>query len=152
MNQVREEPVHSTISIDELLESGEKDHTQYLEGYTIEKIGRQIYDSLHSQLPAGEIAVIYGKLTGYRYVDELYLLHRGKYVRWIRANSHKLETGGIVVDIKIMDTGAVILCKLGNIFTQYKFNECLTYQKLSKDELLVLTAYTAIENTTASDR
>ena len=47
----------------------------------------------------------------------------------------------IVLDIKIMDTGVHILCKTGCRYIQYKFDECLTYQKLSTDELLLFTAY-----------
>jgi len=90
------------------------------------------------------------KLAGYRYVDEIYQLHRGKHIRWIRKhfpttlespnNVPKLTIGGIVVDIKIMDTGVHILCKVGSRYIQYKFDDCLTYQKLSTDEMMFLAA------------
>ena len=134
-----------TIDINELLSASENEHTQYLEGQTIESISRGLYNSLVYRVPNNQIRPIYDKLSGFRLVDEVYLLHRGKYVRWIRndANPAKLETGGIVIDIKITDSGVSVLCKLGSRFTQYRFNDCITYQKLSKDEMLILTAYSA---------
>jgi hypothetical protein len=150
-NARNESATQPAINIDELLRAAENEDTQYLEGQTIESISKRIYDSLCCRVHPNEIQLLYSKLAGYRYVDELYLLHRGKYVRWIRndANPPKLENGGIVTDIKITDTGVNILCKFGSRFMQYKFNECVTFQKLSKDEMLVLSAYTAIENTTS---
>ena len=94
-----------------------------------------------------DINAIHTKLADYRYVDELYQLQRGKHVRWIRIPTNTLENiqptltnGGIVVDIKIQDTGVHVLCKNGKRYIQYKFDDCLTYQKLSTDELLILTA------------
>ena len=129
----------------------------YLEGQTIESIQRDVYVSLCENIPnqsdvdtKAHIDLLYTKLAGYRYVDEIYKLQRGKHIRWIRLckntldNTNKpptLTSGGIVVDIKIMDTGVHILCKTGGRYTQYKFDECLTYQKLSTDELLLFTAY-----------
>lgn len=151
----------SAINITELLKDISNDQTQHLEGQTIESIGRSIYDSLYLRIPItyeGEpsdaqgvlpITILhsfYEKLAGFRHVDKVYLLHRGKYARWIRNDSDppKLENGGIVVDTKITDNGVVVLCKLGSRFTQYRFNECITYQKLTPDEMLILSAYTAL--------
>jgi hypothetical protein len=153
IRQIRSETIHSTIRIDELLKAAEKDDTQYLEGQTIGIIGKQVYDSLLTRVAPAEIQPIYNKLAGYRLVDELYLLHRGKYVRWIRNDSQppKLENGGIVADIKITDNGVVILCKLGSRFIHYRFNDCLTYQKLTQDEMMVITAYTAISRSNTGE-
>jgi hypothetical protein len=64
-------------------------------------------------------------------------------VRWLRlASEPKLTNGGIVADIKFMDNGTHVLCKnvLGR-FIQYKFDDCMTFQKLSVDEQLILMAY-----------
>ena len=139
-----------TINIDELLRVATNGQPQYLEGKTIETISKTVYDTLVYRVPNTHLQPIYEKLMGFRFVDEVYLLHRGKYVRWIRNDSlpPKLEIGGIVVDIKITDCGVNVLCKLGARFTQYKFNECLTYQKLSQDEMLLLAAYTAVQTST----
>jgi hypothetical protein len=148
LQQIRNNTVQSSINIDELINAAANDQTQYLEGHTIDSISNAIYTSLHSRLANMYIQSFYEKLTGFRYVDEVYMLHLGKYVRWIRSDKHppKLENGGIVVDIKIGNDGVLVLCKLGRVFTQYKFNDCLTYQKLSHDEMLVLTAYSSISN------
>lgn len=136
-----------TINIAELLKDVSNDQTQHLEGQTIESIGRSIYDSLLLRVSSDMIQPFYEKLTGFRHIDKVYLLHRGKYARWIRNDSTppKLENGGIVVDTKITDNGVTVLCKIGNRFTQYRFNDCITYQKLTPDEMLVLTAYTALQ-------
>jgi hypothetical protein len=136
-----------TINIAELLKDVSNDQTQHLEGQTIESIGRSIYDSLLLRVSGDMIQPFYEKLTGFRHIDKVYLLHRGKYARWIRNDSAppKLENGGIVVDTKITDNGVTVLCKIGNRFTQYRFNDCITYQKLTPDEMLVLTAYTALQ-------
>lgn len=106
-------------------------------------------ESLHSDVNERTSACsskcehILQKLTGYRYIDELYQLQRGKHIRWIRlpvSENSALTIGGVVVDIKIMDTGVHILCKNGSRYIQFKFDECVIYQKLTTDELLILTA------------
>lgn len=139
----------STINIAELLNDVSNDQTQHLEGQTIESISRSIYDSLLLRVSREMVQTFYEKLSGFRYIDKVYLLHRGKYARWIRNDSvpPKLENGGIVVDTKITDNGVIVLCKLGSRFTQYRFNDCITYQKLTPDEMLVLSAYTAFVRT-----
>jgi hypothetical protein len=88
--------------------------------------------------------VLMKKLHEYRFVDEIYELHRGKHVRWIRKSdiSHGLKLGGIVVDIKFLDNGTQILVRnrySGNKMIQYKFDDVLTFQKLSYDEQLILS-------------
>ena len=93
------------------------------------------------------------KLKEYRLVDQIYQLHKGKYVRWIRIPLDdvskpkcipKLTAGGVVMDIKFLDNGTYVLCKNHTKFIQYKFDDCLTFQKLSSDEQMILTCYTLI--------
>jgi len=52
-----------------------------------------------------------------------------------------ITNGGIVVDVKFLDNGTHILCKNGPRFIQYKFDDCITFQKLSADEQMVLSCY-----------
>jgi hypothetical protein len=83
-------------------------------------------------------------LIGYRYVDEIRYLHKGKHIRWIRQNNKipSLTNGGIVVNIKFLDNGIHIVCKNSqNRFIQYKFDDCITFQRLSVEEQLLLMAY-----------
>ena len=88
------------------------------------------------------------KLCEYRLTDQIYQIHKGKHVRWIRfrttnveENDRILTNGGIVVDVKFLDNGTHILCKNGGRFIQYRFDDCLTFQKLSSDEQMILSCY-----------
>jgi hypothetical protein len=69
-------------------------------------------------------------------------------VRWIRrSNPEKLVNGGIVVDVKFLGNGTHIVVKNNmHQFIQYKFDECITFQKLSSDELMILMAYENIRH------
>jgi hypothetical protein len=148
----------SELNIDTLLSNSNTSTLEllpeHLEGQTLESIRTAIHTSLLTvyQNTIIDLDAIHTKLADYRYIDELYQLQRGKHVRWIRIprNTNVINTpenttptltnGGIVVDIKIQDTGVHVLCKNGKRYIQYKFDDCLTYQKLSTDELLILTA------------
>ena len=123
----------STIDIEQLLDSIETDKNDYLDTKTIQSVTDEIYEKVSELMTkADEVKEICNKLLGYRLVDEVHELHKGKHVRWLRNSSNKLTTGGIVVDIKFMDNGIQVLCKNSmNRFVQYKFDECTTFQKLS---------------------
>ncbi len=133
------------LDVDALLRNATEDLS--LAGYTPELIGKEIYESLDEHFD-DELIIgpLYSKLSGYRFVDEVYRVHRGKHVRWIRiftrdgkdVGAGYLTNGGIVVDVKIQNNGVYILCKSGNRFVQYRFDDCLTYQKLSMDEQMIL--------------
>jgi hypothetical protein len=46
-----------------------------------------------------------------------------------------------VVDIQVTDTGAIIVCKpVYGGFTKFPFSDALVFQKLSRDEEMVLYA------------
>ena len=131
----------SNIDMDALLKTINSVKNDFLENETIQSISNNIFDSL-SRLNINKkiIADYCEKLTGYRFVNELHLLHRGKYVRWIRHdNPEKLMKGAVVVDIQFGDFGANILCRLmTGDFLKYRFDKCNTYQKLSDEEQLIL--------------
>lgn len=129
----------NTIDIDAILERTDMDHfgDKRLKDLCIE-----IRDSLNElDMDDFEKTEICKKLAEYRLVDEIYKLHKGKYVRWIRESGVNLTNGGIVVDIKFLDNGIHVVCKNKNRFIQYKFDECITFQKLSADEQLILSCY-----------
>jgi hypothetical protein len=146
----------STMDIENLLETIENEKNDYLENKTMSDIANIIMEQLDElRLGSREVECIYGKLIGYRFVDEIHELHKGKHVRWIRKHginnirsvkgqlgNVKLTNGGIVVDIKFLDTGVQVLClNSQQRFIQYKFDDCLTFQKLSTEEQLILMAY-----------
>lgn len=134
--QAQNDPtLHSTINVNQIINTAPPSH---LENKTMENIMNDIHEILKGKgLSTNKIYDFGMKLSGYRYVDEIHELHRGKHVRWIRDNT--LTNGGIVVDIRFLDNGIHILCmNAGRRFIQYKFDDCITFQKLSVDEEMIL--------------
>jgi len=140
----------STIDIDELLDTLETNKTDYLENKTLNVITDEIYTCVCEVCPdTNSHKSICLKLVGYRLIDELQDLHKGKHVRWIRRDSSRLTNGGIVMDIKFLDNGIHILCMNSmKKFIQYKYDDCITFQKLSPTELLILMIYEHAEKMT----
>ena len=133
----------SGLDVDELLDTLENETNDYLENKTLDGITDEIYEGVCEICDEKEIQEkICLKLIGYRMIDELHELHKGKHVRWVRRGTNKLTNGGIVVDIKFLDTGTHVLCMNSmNRFIQYKYDECVTFQKMSSTEMLILMAY-----------
>jgi len=131
------------LDIDSILDSLENTTNDYLENKTLESIQKDVYIALtETRLSKSQIKPLCEKLADYRYVDEIRNLHKGKNVRWLRHGNIQLTNGGIVVDIKFLDNGTHVLTKNNmNRFIQYKFDDCLTFQKLSTEEQLILMAY-----------
>lgn len=82
-------------------------------------------------------------LKNYKYIDEIPDIKFGSYVRWIplkNPSKIKLTNGGIVCDVKINDDVSVV-CRNGmNRLFEFKMTECLVFQKLSDQELVLLSA------------
>ena len=147
-NAMKDPTLFSKIDIELLLESIEKDKNDYLENKTMQDVTRDIFNKIDElDISNEEKQTICNKLIGYRYVDEIHEIHKGKHVRWIRNATQKLTNGGIVMDIKFLDTGTQILCMNSmQRFNQYKFDECMTFQKLTVEEQLILMAYNYMNN------
>jgi hypothetical protein len=143
IREAREDPdLLSKINVTELLESIDSTKHDYLENHTIETISANVLDSfVRLQIKDKEVIASHcEKLAGYRFVDELHLIHKGKYVRWIRHDApDKIMKGAVVVDIQFGDFGANVLCRLmTGEFLRYRFDKCNTYQKLTEEEELLL--------------
>jgi len=84
------------------------------------------------------------KLNKYRYIDEINDLKYGSFIRWIpitNPDNLPLHSGGLICDIKITDNGIIIICKnFLHKYFQIKLDECLIFQKLSSQELILLYA------------
>jgi len=84
------------------------------------------------------------KLNGYRYVDEIKDVKYGAFIKWIPISNPEylpLHTGGMICDIKVTDNGVIIVCKnFMHKHYQIKMDECLLFQKLSHQELVLLAA------------
>jgi predicted nucleotidyltransferase len=126
--------------LENYVEEEEDNFPSYLENKTAIIIQKEISDvCIRENIPQN----ILEKLTEYRYVDKICDLLRGKYVRWVRLLNKgdlNLTKGGIVADIKFLENGIYILIKNAhNQFIQYKFDDCITFQKLSTEELLYIS-------------
>lgn len=139
----------SKINIDELVSNIDVENSPYL-WKTQSEIEKEIFTTLVPFYKNNNTLLeLCKKLVGYRYVDELYQLHRGKHVRWLRykigdrpltEDAMRLTNGGIVVDLKFGENGACVLVRVpgAGFFTQYKFDECITFQKLTDEECMIL--------------
>lgn len=130
--------LQNTIDIQEILK--QYPETSYLSDQTLESLQKEIIDSFRLYYSAEFENSCISKLNEYRLIENICHLHKGKYIRWIRLNQEKpiLTNGGIVMDVKFLDNGIHVLCKSKFKFIQYKFDECLTFQKLNEDELMIL--------------
>lgn len=128
----------ANIDVDELLDSIPEDSND-LENKTLDDIVSENVEKL-KEIKVENVEKIVDKLSGYKFIDDLYQLHKGKYIRWIKNN--KLSNGGIVMDILFNDKGTNILCKNNmNRFFQLKFDDLVIFQKLSEEEQLLLMDY-----------
>jgi hypothetical protein len=138
IEKIRQDPsLSSTIDINAILHASSADDSQTLAEITdtiFEKIGEL-------GLPQDTMVELCGKLAGYQYIDEIHELQKGRHVRWIRQNASRLTNGGIIVDIKFLDNGTHVLCMNSQRrFIQYKFDDCLTFQKMTTEEQMVSLA------------
>ena len=142
-NALKDPSLLSKLDIDKLLDSLENPSNDYLENKTLSDVTNTVYEKLKEiDLEKENIEILCNKLIGYRYVDEIFELHKGKMVRWLNSDNKKLTNGGIVVDIKFLKDGTQILCmNTQNRFIQYKFDNCYTFQKMTPEEQLILMAY-----------
>jgi len=144
---MKDPELFSTLDIHHLLQSIENDKNDYLEKKTMEQITHEIYESVAQLTIPDNTKVEYcKKLAGYRLVDNIHELHIGKHVRWIRESSQSLTNGCIITNIKFLDNGTQVLGKNNqNRFIQFKFDECIIFQKMTLEEQLILMAYDYIE-------
>ena len=139
---------NTKIEIQDLLEAAQNVDMDYLGEKTLESISEDVVRSLDClNLSNEQCKSICEKLVSYRFVDQIYQLHKGKHIRWIRIQSTsnstakplQLTNGGIVIEISFTDNGTIILCKNFYRFVKIKFDDCLIYQKLTENEQLILT-------------
>lgn len=161
LENARNDPeLFANMNIEELLNAIQDESTDYLQDKTLESIGNEIFKSLYDIGCRGEQLKNYcEKLIGYRLVNEVFELHKGKLVKTIRLfddNNNrveqKLRMHGKVANIKFLDNGTHVVClmcingRFSNSYVQYKFDHHLTFQKLSDDEQLILMAYEYISS------
>ena len=81
-------------------------------------------------------------LDEYRYVDEVDELRIGSYIRYFvlkeKENYLKLMRGGFIVDIIASKENIMILLKNNGIFWKIKINNCVIFQKNTKQEEILI--------------
>ena len=159
-NAKRDPELFANIDIDQLLNAIQDESIDYLEDKTLKSINNDIFKSLYEIGYRGEQLKEYcEKLIGYRLVNEVFELHKGKLVKTIRIFDDeynplipKLRMHGKVSNIKFLDNGTHVVCmmfingRFSNSYAQYKFDQYLTFQKLSDDENLILLTYEYLSN------
>lgn len=157
-NAVNDPSLFSTIDVDHLLKKIEKEDNNYLENKRLSDISKDVFDAI-SELnlngdECNDLAMDFcDRLSGYRHVERICDLRNGKLMRWIKRplnNDCKkvtLTNGGILMNIKIENSGVQLLCRNNaNRFFNIKFDDCLVFQKLSMEEQLILMSYEHIDS------
>lgn len=135
----------NSIDVDVLMKSLENDDNDGLMNLTSIKIKEMNLNIIKElQLPREMTFSYMKKLNKYRYVDELKDIKYGSFIKWIPItdpNYLPLNTGGVLCDIKVTSTGVILVCKnFMHKYYQIKLDECLLFQKLSSQELVLLSA------------
>ena len=131
------------------LDNIDNDSIMDLTTYKIKEINLNILREL--SLPINTIQIYMRKLDGYKYVDEIKDIVIGSFIKWIpitNASYLPLNIGGIICSIKIENNGPIITCKnFMHKYYQLKIDECLVFQKLSKQNLVLLSALDHLHKT-----
>jgi hypothetical protein len=133
------------IDINNLLTALDNEKNDSIMNLTTSKIQEMIFGILKELHLDKEILIDYfKKLKGYKYVDEINDLKYGGFIRWIPITDPTylpLNQCGIICDIIISDDGVYIVCKnFMHRHYRFKMDECLIFQKLSAQELVILSA------------
>jgi hypothetical protein len=131
-------------NLDILLKALDNSNNESLMDLTTKKIKQinlNILKELH--LPRDVTLTYIKKLNGYKYVDEINDIKCGTFIKWIPITDPAylpLNTGGVICNVKIQDN-VIITCKnFMHKHYQIKMEECLIFQKLTNQELVLLSA------------
>ena len=132
------------MDVNLLMKSLDNEKNEDIFNYTSEKIKKLNTEILSTiNIEDALIDEYVKKLKYYIYLDEIHCLKEGSYLKWINITSDNLNLskGGIFCKIKIVDSGIILICKgLTNRFFQLKFDDYLIFQKITKQEEVLLQA------------
>ena len=130
-----------------LLKALDDETNESLMNFTTKKLREMILKILKElQLPRNETIEIMNKLKGYKYVDEMKDLKYGTYLRWIPIDDPEdihLTKGALFCEMNVKVDGVYIICKnygYSRKHFQIKLDENLIFQKLTEQELVLLSA------------
>jgi hypothetical protein len=133
------------ISDEKIQKAFNNEDNKYLLSLNSERMTKMVNEIIKElDLSKVETLKIQGSLENYRYVDEVSDLKYGTYIRWIslKKQVRKLNYGALFCETKISDNGISILCKsvYGNKLFQLMLDENIVFQKLTNEEIIMLTA------------
>jgi hypothetical protein len=140
-NMRKDSSLLANLDINEILKNMEK--SDYLEGRTLQDILEEkntVLEGLDIKTEMQENMI--EKLTDYRYIKNIYELHKGKHIRWIKIKDYPpvLNKGAILSDIKFNDQGTYLQClRYDQKVFQIKMDDHIIFQKMNVEELLLLT-------------
>lgn len=137
--------MNAGLNVDNLMSALDNEKNDSIMNLTTSKIQETNFNILKELHLDRQVLIDYfKKLKGYRYVDELNDLKYGGFIRWIPLTDPDylpLNQCGIICDIKIADDGVYIVCKnFMHRHYRFKMDECLIFQKLSSQEMVILSA------------
>ena len=133
------------MDTEKLIKALDEKNNEILLNYTTQKMKEMNLQILKElMLPKDTLMNYMNQLSGFMYIDEINELKIGSFVRWIpmkNPDDLPLKKSAIVCDIKITDTGIVIVLKnFTQSYFQIKMDECLVFQKLSEQQQVLLSA------------
>lgn len=143
------------IDVEKLMGALDNENNESIMNLTTAKIEETIFNILKELHLDRETFINYfKKLKGYKYVDELDDLKYGGFIRWIPItdpDNLPLNQCGIICDILIKDEGIYIVCKnFMHRHYRFKMDECLIFQKISAQEMIILSALDHLDKTKES--
>ena len=136
------------LDMELLLNALDNDNNEDIIDHDLEKIKQIKNDMLQRIGLDRDMLKKYNKsLKNYRYIDEIPDIKFGRYVRWIPLKDPrkiKLTNGGFICDVKINDDVSIVCRNRFNNIFEFKMAECLVFQKLSEQELVLLSAMSYI--------
>ena len=137
------------MDVNKLIDALDNENNEKILNLTTKKIKEMNMKILMElSLSREKLLDITKKLNGYRYVDEIDELKCGTYLKWILLtdpdpDNLELNKGALFCEIKCKDDGVFIVCKnmgFSSRHFQIKMDECLLFQKLTTQELVLLSA------------
>ena len=140
----------SNLNEEYLIKSLDNENNVGIENLSTRKIKSLKNDYLQQlQLSRDDLKNYHSKLKEYRFVDDLTNIQYGRYIRWISLKNPEklcLTTGGVIIDIQLLEDGIYILCKnFRNKRMKIKIDECFIFQKLTDQEKTIISALDYLE-------
>jgi len=145
----KDSSLQSNINIEEILNNSDETNN-YLKTKKMKDVNREIFDVLCTLDNSSDAKKYANKLLGFRLVNEIYELHKGKMVKLISKETQKMKLGGIVLNIKILENGIHFICLNNKKVFQFRFDDHYIFQKLSFEEEFILIGETLVSPTTPS--